>query len=90
MCKSRHKSMQPVSMLHVHICNHITKTLQYNNMTRSTITSLIAHDCRLDFTSQTQSFLNTLSISQLKSPRFDWSAFAGCFSQAPWQDLQVV
>jgi len=36
-------------------------TITYIYVTGSTKTGLIAHDCRFDFSSQTQSFMNTLS-----------------------------
>jgi len=51
-------------------------------VTGCTKTGLITHDCRFDFSSQTWTHYQ---ISQSKSPKFEWSAFAGCFSQANWQ-----
>ena len=50
----------------------------------------ITNVSRLDFLPITQSYMNKLSNLQSKSARFEWSAFAGCFSQSQWQSVHAV
>ena len=47
----------------------------------------ITHDSRFDFSPRTQSYYQ---ISQPKSAKLQWSAFASYFSQAQWRSVQAV
>jgi len=60
---------------------HIVDLLAF--LTGSTKISLIAYDCRFDFSSQTQSFMN----HQISQSRFERYTFAGCFFPSPLASL---
>jgi len=57
-------------------------------MTESAKTSLIAHDRKFDFITQTQSSMNALSRPQ--TARVKGSAFCSCFLQALWRAVRAV
>jgi len=61
------------------------------NVTGSAKTSLITHDRKFDFITQTQSLMNELyQISLPQTTRVKRSAFSSCFFQALWRAIRAV
>jgi len=58
-------------------------------VTGSTKASLIAHDCKFDFSAQTQSFINTLSNFKISHPGLS-SLFLLAIFLSPMATLQAV